>query len=117
MGLLPDECAVQELAAASSDPAFGGRVHARRPDVAKHSPSPGIGKDRVEHGGEVRAAVADHELDPVRLPAEVHDQVRGLLGWSTPRSDAVGLENTIVAVTCFFSQEPGAVTRGSGTRV
>jgi hypothetical protein len=29
----------------------------------------------------------------------------------------VGLEYTIVAVTCFFSQQPGAVTRRSGTRV
>jgi hypothetical protein len=31
-------------------------------------------------GREVRAAVADHELDPVRLLAEVHDQVAGVLG-------------------------------------
>ena len=29
----------------------------------------------------------------------------------------VGLENTIVEVTCFFSQQRGAVTRRSGTRV
>jgi hypothetical protein len=38
----------------------------------------------VECGGEVRAAVADHELDPVRLLAEVHDQVAGLLGGPFP---------------------------------
>src|ERR1017187_2354747 len=37
-----------------------------------------------ECGGEVRAAVADHELDPVRLLAEVHDQVAGLLGGPFP---------------------------------
>jgi hypothetical protein len=55
-------------------------VHARRLDVAQHDPDPGIGEDRAECGGEVRAAVADHELDPVRLLAEVHDQVAGLLG-------------------------------------
>src|SRR5713226_6301335 len=48
MGLVPDEGAVQELAAASPDPAFGDRVHARRRHVAKHSPDPGIGEDRVE---------------------------------------------------------------------
>jgi hypothetical protein len=30
--------------------------------------------------GEVRSAVADHELDPMCLFAEVHDQVAGLLG-------------------------------------
>ena len=29
VGLVPDEGAVQELAAASSDPAFGDRVHPR----------------------------------------------------------------------------------------
>src|ERR1022692_1661740 len=43
MGLVPDESAVQELAAASPDPAFGDRVHARRPDVTAHGPDPGIG--------------------------------------------------------------------------
>ncbi len=34
---------------------------------------PGIGEDRVECDGEVQSAVADHELDPVRLLAEVHE--------------------------------------------
>jgi hypothetical protein len=53
-------------------------------DVAQHDPYPGIGEDHVERGGEVRAAVADHELDPVRLLAEVHDQVAGLLGGPFP---------------------------------
>src|ERR1017187_4712849 len=48
MSLIPDEAAVQELAAASADPAFGGRVHAGRPDVTEHGPDPGIGEDRVE---------------------------------------------------------------------
>jgi hypothetical protein len=45
---------------------------------------PGIGEDGVECGGEVRAAVADHELDPVRLLAEVHEEVTGLLGGPFP---------------------------------
>src|SRR5208282_702157 len=84
MGLVPDEGAIQELAPASPDPAFHDRVHARRLDVAQHDPDPGIGEDRVEGGGEVRAAVADHVLDPVRLLAEVHDQVAGLLGGPFP---------------------------------
>src|ERR1017187_564173 len=61
MGLIPYKGAVQEFAAASPDPALGNRVHARRPDVAEHGPDPGAGEDRVECGGEVRAAVADHE--------------------------------------------------------
>ena len=34
MGLVPDEGAVEELAAASADPVFGDRVHAGRLDVA-----------------------------------------------------------------------------------
>src|ERR1022692_2661672 len=40
MGLVPDEGAVQEFAAASPDPAFGDRVHAGCPDVAGHGPDP-----------------------------------------------------------------------------
>lgn len=80
MGLVPDESAIQELAAASPDPAFGNRVHTRRPDAAEHGLDAGVGEDRVECGGEVRATIADHELDLVRLLAEVDDQVAGLLG-------------------------------------
>ena len=72
MVLVPDEGAVQELAAASADPAFGDSVHTRRPDVAEHGPDAAVGEDRVECGGEVRASVADHELDSMRLVAEVH---------------------------------------------
>src|SRR6266702_3072428 len=82
--LVPDEGPVQELAAASADPAFGDRVHPGRPDVAQHSPDPGTGEDRVERSRVVRAAVADHELDPVRLLAQVHDQVPGLLAGPLP---------------------------------
>src|ERR1019366_8763281 len=54
--------------------------HAGRPDIAQHGRDPGAGQDRVERGGEVRAAVADHELDLVCLLAEVHQQVACLLG-------------------------------------
>ena len=82
--LIPDESAVKKLVPASPDPAFGDRVHARRPDVAEHGPDPRISEDRVERSSVVRAAIANHELDPVRLLAEVHDQVAGLLGG--PRS-------------------------------
>ena len=80
MILVPDESTVQELTAAFPDPAFSNRVHARRPDVAEHGPDAGVGEDGVEGGGEVRSAVADHELDPISLFTEVHEQVPGLLG-------------------------------------
>src|ERR1039458_54548 len=79
MSLVPHQGAVRELAAASPDPAFGDPVHAGRPHVAPHGPDPGAGEDRVERGGEARAAVADHERDSLRLLAEVHEQVAGLL--------------------------------------
>ncbi len=80
MGLVPDQGAVEELAAASPDPAFGDRVHAGRRDVAEHGPDAAVGEDRAECGREIRAAVADHELDSMRLVAEVHQEVAGLLG-------------------------------------
>src|ERR1035441_8524555 len=79
MVLVPDQGAVQELAAASPNPAFGDPVHAGRPHVAQHGPDPGAGQDRVERGGGVRSPVADHELHPVCLSAEVHEEVAGLL--------------------------------------
>jgi hypothetical protein len=82
--LIPDKDTVQKLAAASADPAFGYRVHARGPHVTKHGPDPGVAEDRVERGRVVRATVADHELDLVCLLAEVHDQVAGLLGSPFP---------------------------------
>jgi hypothetical protein len=72
--------AVQKLAPASTDPAIGDRVHPGCADVAEHDPDPCIGEDCVECGREVRAAVADHELGPLGLLAEVHDEVAGLLG-------------------------------------
>src|ERR1035437_9874131 len=74
MVLGPDQGAVQELAAASPDPAFGDRVHAGRPHVAQHGPDAGVGEDGVECGGEVGAAVAlmaqhqDLGVLPPRLP-------------------------------------------------
>ena len=36
-----------------------------RPDVAAHGPDAGAGEGGVEGSREVRAAVADHELDPI----------------------------------------------------
>src|SRR5450631_686826 len=84
MVLIPDEGTVEQLAPASADPAFGYRVHPGRLHVAEHGPDPGTGEDRVERGRVVRAAVADHELDPVCLLAEVHDQVASLLGGPFP---------------------------------
>jgi len=79
MGLVPDEATFQELPATSPDPAFGDGVHAGLLDVAEQGPDPGIGEDRVEYSGVVRTAVADHELDPVCLLAQVHRPTRWIL--------------------------------------
>src|SRR6266516_552245 len=84
MVLIPDEGAVQELASASPDPAFHDCVHAGRPDVAEDGLDAGVSEDGVEGAGEVRSAVADHELDPMRLLAGVHHQVAGLLHGPVP---------------------------------
>src|SRR6266550_5994820 len=85
MVLVPYEGAVQEFAAASPDPAFGDRVHAGRRHVAGHGPDLGAGEDRVERGGEVRSAVADHELDPICLFAIRSMTSCGPAGRPTPR--------------------------------
>jgi hypothetical protein len=66
------------------DPALGHRVHAGRPDIAEYGPDPGVSEDRVECSGEIRAAVADHEPDLMRLIAQVHEQVACLLGGPRP---------------------------------
>ena len=84
MRLVPDEGPIEDLAAASADPAFDDRVHARRLDVAEHGPDPGIGENGAGRSGVVRAAVADSELDLVCLLGEVHGQVAGLLGGPRP---------------------------------
>src|SRR6266487_6935581 len=84
IGLVPDEGAVQEFTTVSADPAFDDRVHPGRLDTAEHGPDPGVSEDGIERGGEVRSAVADHELDPVGLVAEIHYQVAGLLGGPFP---------------------------------
>jgi hypothetical protein len=83
-GRVPDKYAVRELAAASADPVFGDGVHAGCPDAAEHGPDPGVGEERIERARELAVAVADHESDPVRLVADVHDQVPGLLGSPFP---------------------------------
>src|ERR1019366_1621778 len=103
MVLVPHQGAVQELAAASPDPAFGDPVHAGRPHVAQHGPDPGAGQDRVERGGEARAAVADHELDSLRLLAEVHEQVAGLLRGPFPGGVQGDSEDADARVACSIT--------------
>ena len=61
--------------AQGADEALADRVHPRHPDSAAQDRGAGGLEDGVERGGEVRAAVAEQELD-VREPlAEAEDQV------------------------------------------
>ena len=116
MALIPDQGAVQELAAASADPAFGDRVHAGRPDVTEHGPDPGIGKDCVEYDGEVRPAVADHELDPVCLVAEIQEEVADLLCGPLPGWMQSGSGPYFVTVTSPAGRIPGNPYRSGSLR-
>ena len=50
MVLIPDQGAVEKLAAASADPAFGYRVHAGRPHVTEHGADPGTGELAIARG-------------------------------------------------------------------
>jgi hypothetical protein len=43
MVLIPDQGAVEKLAAASPDPVFSYRIHARGPHVTEHGADPGPG--------------------------------------------------------------------------
>jgi hypothetical protein len=53
MILVPGEGRVQQLTAASPDPAFSDRVYPGRPDVAARGPDAGAGQDGAGGGGEV----------------------------------------------------------------
>jgi hypothetical protein len=79
MGLIPDQRAIQDLVSASpiqrSAIAFMRGVRTLQSTV--RIPASAITASNT--AGEVRAAIADHELDPVGLSAEVHEEVAGLL--------------------------------------
>jgi hypothetical protein len=79
MGRVPDEGAVQGLAAASADPAFDDRVHPGCLDAAEYGLDPGVGEDGIECGGEVRAAVADHDL--IRTAWSLRSMIRLRACW------------------------------------
>jgi hypothetical protein len=52
--------------------------------AGRRCPNPGVGENGIECGSEVRAPVADHELDPGGLATKIHDQIPGLLGGPLP---------------------------------
>ena len=87
VGLVPDEGAVRS---SRRHPPIQRSAIAFMRDVATLQSTvrmPALARTGSNSGGEVRAAVADHELDPVCLFAGVHEEVAGLPGCSLPRWD------------------------------
>ena len=80
VALVPDQCAVEQFAAAGLDPPFHDRVHAGHPDAAEHDLDPGVGEDRVEHRRVLAVAVADQEPCPAAGVLQVHGEVADGLG-------------------------------------
>jgi hypothetical protein len=66
---VPDEGTVQELAAASPDPAFSDRVHPRRPDVAAHG-----------RRGSRRHMISDHYGRVTGIATSLLTATDGILG-------------------------------------
>lgn len=82
MGLGPDQCAVQKLAAQRLDPAFHDRVHAGHPDAGQDRRDPDAAEDLVDQCRVLAVAVANEEPDPHDTSGvlEVHEQVSDRLG-------------------------------------
>jgi hypothetical protein len=88
MPLVPDQRAVEQLAAAGPHPAFHDRIHPRHLDTATHDLDPRVGQNGVEQRRVLPIAVSDQVPD-VRLGVvQVHDEVAGGLG--DPRCSWVG---------------------------
>jgi hypothetical protein len=90
MRLAEDQHAVEELAPYSADETFADGVHPWSLHGGAQDPGAICLEDSVEGLGEVRSAVADHELDALEAFAEAEGQIAA---WCTVRS-AVGFAVT-----------------------
>ena len=75
-----DERPVKTLAPDGAHHTLADGVRPRCPDRGLYDPGALRGEDGVEGGGELGVAVADEELDRVRLVGELQREVAGLLG-------------------------------------
>ena len=85
LALVPDEGAVEQLAAKGADPAFGEGVGHRGPDRGLDDPEAFAVEDLVEGGDELAAAVA---YERAGVGEQLRDAVGrgcGPLGWSVAR--------------------------------
>ncbi|WP_169739768.1 hypothetical protein [Actinospica robiniae] len=76
---VPYECAVEQFGADRAVPAFPDRVHDWGLDAGGDDADVGGVEYGVEAGGELCAVIADGELEPLGLRAEVHEHVAGRL--------------------------------------
>ena len=75
-----DQEVVEAFPAQCPDEPFRDRVRPRRPCGGPDDADVGASEHGVERGSELAVPVADQEPEPVRVVAEVHQQVAGLLG-------------------------------------
>ncbi|WP_242643276.1 hypothetical protein [Lentzea alba] len=77
MGLVPDQRAVQELAAQRLDPAFHDRVHAGHPDAGQDRRDPGAAEDPVDQRGILTVTITDEKPDSPEAVGvlEVHQEI------------------------------------------
>ena len=57
VALVPDQCPVEQFAAAGLHPPFRDRIHSRHPDSGQHGLDARIGQDSVEEHGELAVSV------------------------------------------------------------
>ena len=80
LALVPDDGAVEELAAQGADPAFGERVRDRRPDRGLEDLEAFGAEDLVEGVDELAASVTYERSGAGELVAVAEEQVAGGLG-------------------------------------
>ena len=77
---VPDHCPVQTLGAHGTHSTFGIGVARGARGGIFNCLDTNSGEHRVERGGELGVAVADHKPEPLNVFVEVHQQVTGRLG-------------------------------------
>src|SRR5690242_18855319 len=103
MRLAEDQPAVEELAPYGADETFAGGVHRRRLHGGAQDPGAICLEDSVEGLGEVRSAVADHELDALEAFAGAEGQIAGLLHRPLRSGFAVTPPRCIRRVPCSMN--------------
>ncbi|GIH24605.1 hypothetical protein Aph01nite_29150 [Acrocarpospora phusangensis] len=92
MAFVPEQTAVEKLAAAGLHPPFHDRVHPRHPDTGKHSPDAGLGQDLIHERRELPIPVTDQKAGPATGVFQIHHQIPDGLGNPVPGRVCGGAE-------------------------